>query len=48
MVEEIVVVLEDDVLSRLGMFRMDLYALFLDYNGGVRMVENKNIHDAPL
>jgi hypothetical protein len=25
-----------------GMFRMDLYAFFLDYNGGVQMVENNN------
>jgi hypothetical protein len=25
-----------------GMLRMDLYALYLDYNGGVQTVENKN------
>jgi hypothetical protein len=32
----------------MGVFRPDLYALFLDYNGGVRMVEKNNILDAPL
>jgi hypothetical protein len=32
----------------IGVFRPDLYALFLDYNGGVRTVENNIILDAPL